>query len=152
MGEEDARKFIPFGEQLFTSCLQVANGPRMVKALEKADGLRRAGNMLGALCVLKEYHEKMEECRAFLAEQMAMPEHSEATEPRRRRHPMIPELAKWIKKYNLFCEIFGLFFRLLEGEEVKDELFAKAEIYNDSATVLTEFAFRAFLEKILEVF
>ena len=136
LGETGARRFLPFGEQLFTSCLKAPNGPRMCAALETAAGQWRAGDLPGALGTLKEYYARMEDCRAFLAES---------------DHPMIAELGKWIRKYNLCCEIFGLAIQLLEGRDARAELEAKMEAYNESGTVLTEFAFRAFIEKILEI-
>jgi len=132
----DALRFVPFAEQCMTSCLKVQNGPRMMEALEQAAVLRRAGDLPGALGALRAYYAKLEDCRAFLAES---------------EHPMLPELRKWVKKYNLCCEIFGLALELLSGQPVRDALESKLEAYNESGTVLTEFGFRAFVERVLEM-
>jgi len=132
----DALRMVPFAEQCMTSCLKVQNGPQMMAAIEEAAVSQRAGDLPGALGTLKAFYARMEDCRAFLAESA---------------HPMIAELQKWIKKYNLCCEIFGLAIALLEGQDVREALERKMEIYNESGTVLTEFGFRAFIEKILEV-
>jgi len=133
---KDALHMVPFAEQCMTSCLKVQNGPRMMEAIEAAATRRRLGDLPGALGVLKAFFAKMEDCRAFLAES---------------EHPMIAELPKWIKKYNLCCEVFGLAIALLEGGDVRDELERKMEVYNETAAVLTEFGFRAFVETVLEV-
>ena len=133
---KDALRMAPFAEQCMTSCLKVQNGPRMMEAIEDAATLWRLGDLPGALGVLKAFYAKMEDCRAFLAVS---------------GHAMIPELRKWILKYNLCCEVFGLAIELLEGGPVREELESKMEAYNESGTVLTEFGFRAFVEKVLEV-
>ncbi|MDR2687112.1 MAG: beta-N-acetylglucosaminidase domain-containing protein [Oscillospiraceae bacterium] len=133
---KDAPRVAPFAEQCMTSCLKAQNGPRMMEAIEQAATLQRTGELPEALGVLRAYYARMEDCRAFLAES---------------GHPMIPELKKWVKKYNLCCEIFGLALRLLTGHPVREELESKMEAYNESGTVLTEFGFRAFVEKVLEM-
>jgi hypothetical protein len=107
-----------------------------MEALEQAATAYRAGEMLKALGALSNFYDRMEDCRAFLAES---------------EHPMIPELQKWVKKYNLCCEIFKLAIEQMTGNPVREELEQKMEAYNDSATVLTEFGFRVFVEKALEV-
>jgi len=132
---KDALRVIPFAEQCMTSCLKVQNGPQMMEAIEEAATLFRLGDLPGALGTLQAFYARMEDCRAFLAGS---------------DHPMIPELKKWIKKYSLCCEIFGLALRLMTGSPVREELEQKMEAYNDSATVLTEFGFRAFVETVLE--
>jgi len=133
---KDAPRMIPFAEQCRTSCLHVQVGPQMMEALEAAATAYRAGELLKALGALSNFYDRMEDCRAFLAES---------------DHPMIPELQKWIKKYNLCCDIFRLAIEQMTGNPVREELEQKMEAYNDSATVLTEFGFRVFVEKALEV-
>ena len=132
----DALRMVPFAEQCMISCLKVQNGPQMMEAIEEAATRQRQGDLLGALGALKAFYARMEGCRAFLAES---------------GHPMIPELQKWIKKYNLCCEVFGLAIALLEGQPVREQLESKMEAYNETAAVLTEFGFRAFVEKVLEI-
>jgi len=107
-----------------------------MEALEEAETFWRHGDLPGALAALKAFHARMEDCRAFLAES---------------DHPMIPELRKWVLKYNLCCEIFGLAIARLEGTDVRAELENKMETYNETAAVLTEFGFRAFIETVLEM-
>ena len=132
---KDALRIVPFAEQCMTSCLKVQNGPQMMEAIEEAATLWRVGNLPGALGALQAFYARMEDCRAFLAES---------------GHPMIPELKKWIKKYNACCDIYGLALRLMTGAPVREELEQKMEAYNDTAAVLTEFGFRAFVETVLE--
>lgn len=134
LGPEGAQRIVPFGEQLFTSCLQVTNGPRMMAALEEAGLAYRDGQMLKALAILVNYADKMDDCRAYLAGSA---------------HPLIKELQRWIKKYNLCCDITRLAIEtLLSGGDaaLREELTAKMELYNDSAVTLTEFGFRTFVE------
>ncbi|MCL2494878.1 MAG: protein O-GlcNAcase [Oscillospiraceae bacterium] len=133
---QDALRMIPLAEQCRTSCLRTSVGPQMMEALESAAMAYRAGELLKALGLLSNYFDRMEDCRAFLAES---------------GHPMIPELAKWVKKYNLCCEIFELALMQMTGNPVREELKAKMETYSDSATVLTEFGFRVFVETALGV-
>ncbi len=133
---DDAVRIIPFAEQNMTSCLKTANGPQMMEALEDAQIRWRAGDTAGAIEVLKAFYARMEDCRAFLAQS---------------NHPIIPELQKWIKKYNLCCEVYALAVQCLEGAPVREQLAKKMEQYNETAAVLTEFGFRAFIETVLEV-
>ena len=134
---KDALRMVPFAEQCMTSCLRVQNGPQMMDVLDKAAGLWRVGDLPGALKLLQDFYARMLDCRAFLAES---------------DHPMIPELTKWIKKYHICCDVFGLAIDLLQGKPVKDELAARMDDYNENAATFTEFGFRAFIEKVLEVF
>lgn len=133
---DEAPRMIPFAEQCMTSCLKTQNGPQMMQALEEADTCWRAGDLGGALKVLRGFYARMEDSRLFLAQS---------------KHPMIAELQKWVKKYTLCCEVFGLAIAVLEGLPVRDQLVQKMEQYNETAAVLTEFGFRAFIEKVLEV-
>ncbi len=140
LGEEDARRFIPFGEQLFTSCLKQANGPRMMEALEEAQTAYRIGNISEALRVLCAYAEKMEDCRVYLAES---------------GHPLVGELQKWIRKYKLCCDVMRLAIDCLcapEDAALRRTLAERMEKYNETAATLTEFGFRAFVERVLEIF
>jgi hyaluronoglucosaminidase len=134
-GEEGARRFLPFGEMLLTSCLRVPNCPRLNDALETAVLRLRKGEPRAALETLRGYYARLEDCRAFLAGS---------------EHPMVAELGKWIRKFNHCCDIFALALKLFEGEPVRGALAAEMEIYNDTATVLTDFGFRAFVETALE--
>ena len=132
---EDAGRFILFAEQCMTSCLKVQNGPRMVEAVEGASVLWRAGDLDGALTMLKDFHAKLEDTRAYLAES---------------DHPMIAELTKWIYKFNKYVDLFGLTIEVLEGAPKREELAAALHEYNEIAAVLTEFCMRAFVEFVLE--
>jgi len=133
---KDALRMVPFAEQCMTSCLKVQNGPQMMEALQEAETRWRQGDLPGILAALKGFHARMEDCREFLAGS---------------DHPMVAELKKWIKKYNLCCEVFGLAIALLEGRDVRAELESKMDAYNETAAVLTEFGFRAFVETVLGV-
>ncbi|MDR3313038.1 MAG: beta-N-acetylglucosaminidase domain-containing protein [Oscillospiraceae bacterium] len=137
LGAEGARRFLPFGEQLFTSCLRQQNGPRMMAALEAAQTAHRAGDLGEALRILQQLAAQMDDCRAFLAQS---------------DHPMLAELQKWIKKYNQCCALLHLAIECLQapGDAALHRTLAeKMEIYNETAAVLTEFGFRAFIDKVL---
>ena len=135
--EADAKRFIPFAEMLFTSCLKVTNCPRMNDALETTAMQFKRGNLAAAMQTLNDYYAGLEDCRAFLAESP---------------HPMVAELGKWIKKFNKCCDIFGMALRTLQGEPLRDELAIEMEAYNDTATVLTDFGLRAYVETVLKLF
>jgi hypothetical protein len=135
-GKEDAARFFYFAEQCNTSCLKRQNGPRMVEAVEGAGILWRAGDLPGAVAMLKDFHAKLEDTRAFLAES---------------QHPMIAELGKWIYKYNQYTDLFGLTIAVLEGNADRDTLAKSLHEYNEVAAVFTEFAMRAFVEQVIAI-
>jgi hyaluronoglucosaminidase len=138
LGKESAARFLPFAEQLLTSCLKVQNGPRMAAAIDRAAALFRAGNPAAALETLEALMLWMEDCRAFLAQG---------------GHPMLAELGKWIRKYNQCCDVLRQVILVLKAPKktaLRSCLEEKLEEYNENAAVLTEFGFRAFCEKVLE--
>ena len=108
----------------------------MVEAIQGAEVLWRGGDMPGALSILKDFHAKLVDTKAYLAET---------------DHPMIAELGKWIKKFNMYADVFGLCIAVLEGAPKRDDLAALMEAYNENAAVFTEFCFRGFVETVLEV-
>ncbi|MDR2646584.1 MAG: beta-N-acetylglucosaminidase domain-containing protein [Oscillospiraceae bacterium] len=138
IGGEFHKKLILFTEQLTTSCLKQQNGPRMVEATESAMTAHYFGETEKALAIMRSFCADLQETKSYLAKW---------------KHPLVSELQKWIKKFNQYCDIFSLAVdcyanpaeKLIAGKLAKN-----MQAYNDSATVLTEFAFRAFVEKILE--
>ncbi|MCL2445379.1 MAG: protein O-GlcNAcase [Oscillospiraceae bacterium] len=135
-GKEDAARFVYFAEQCNTSCLKRQNGPRMVEAVESAAVLWRAGDLPAAIALLQDFHAKLEDTRAFLAES---------------QHPMVAELGKWIYKYNKYVDLFGLTIEVLQDKVGRDELKKVLHEYNEIAAVLTEFAMRAFVEQVIAI-
>ena len=59
------------------------------------------------------------------------------------------ELSRWIKKFCLMSDIMELSLKVLSGKAEKDELSSMMEAYNESATVLTGFCFREYIESVL---
>ena len=59
------------------------------------------------------------------------------------------ELARWIKKFSLMSDILDLSLEYLGDADKKAELEAKMSEYNESATVLTGFCFREYIESVL---
>ena len=95
----------------------------------------QTGNEASAISTVKQYTERAVNAARVLNENI--------------EKPLYRELARWIKKFNLMCEIMVLSVRFLEGADVKEELSGKMSDYNESATVLTSFCFREYIEGVL---
>lgn len=133
--EEEREAFILLADHCRTACLHDENSRIMGEYLSRAAVEFQTGNEALAVRTVKEYTEKaVRAARVFI-------ENSE--------RPLYRELSRWIKKFCLMCEIMELSVALLEGADVREELSSKMSDYNESATVLTSFCFREYIEGVL---
>ncbi|MDR1464364.1 MAG: beta-N-acetylglucosaminidase domain-containing protein [Oscillospiraceae bacterium] len=135
----DVSRFILFAEQLQTSCLRQPNGPRMMAILSRVAFALKTSHRNEAIEMLEEFTAELRKTRSFLTESS---------------EPMILELKKWITKFNVCCDIIDLALELLRGDTQKSwiQLAEAMQFYNDIATILTEFGFREFMDKLYEMF
>ena len=133
--EEERDAFILLADHCRTACLHDENSRIMGEYLSRAAVEFQTGNEASAINTVKQYTEKAVNAARVLNENI--------------EKPLYRELARWIKKFNLMCEIMVLSVRFLEGADVKEELSGKMSDYNESATVLTSFCFREYIEGVL---
>lgn len=134
---KDSEKIKYFAENLITSCLKNQNSEMMAECLSKATFYRNMGDEKKMLEILKDYYFKMTECRDYLNSA---------------KGKIFDELSRWIKKYNLCCEIFEATIIFYENKTKQNHLTMKEMMtaYNESATILTEFCFREFVEYTID--
>lgn len=132
--KEEREAFVLLADHLRTACLHDENSRIMGEYLSRAAVLRQTGNFPDALLVIEEYTEKIknaaEELGSFSSE-------------------IFTELSRWIKKFSLMSEILSIALEVLKGADKKKLLAEKMEEYNESATVLTSFCFREYIESVL---
>ena len=131
-GEREA--FVLFSDHLRTSCLNDENSRIMGRYLSEAATLMWTGNFPEALSVITEYTEKVNNAVSVIKNGSS---------------PVYTELKRWFKKFCLMSEIMNVALSCLKGESRKEELMCLMEQYNESATVLTAFCFREFVEGVL---
>ncbi len=131
---EEKEDFILLADHFRTSCLHDENSRIMGEYLSRASVFMQTGNFPEALSVIEEYTLKINTA----AERLCL-----------RHSPIYCELSRWIKKFCLMSEILSLALSVLKGEDKKRELQEKMSEYNESATVLTAFCFREYIESVL---
>lgn len=132
--EEETEAFVLLADHLRTACLHDENSRIMGEYLSRAAVLRQTGNFPEALAVIEEYTSKVNEAAERLKSFDSV---------------IFSELSRWIKKFILMSEILNLALCVLKGEDKKKILSEKMEEYNESATVLTAFCFREYIESVL---
>lgn len=138
--ENEREDFLLLSEHFRTSCLKTENSYIMNSVLSEALMCFETGHFPEAIKVLTEYVAKV-----HLAVSRISP----------RFDGIYKELKEWIDKYILMSDILENCLMLLSGntenrEEAKKLIAEKMRIYNNNATILTEFSFRAFVEWALE--
>lgn len=131
---EEKEDFILLADHFRTTCLHDENSRLMGERLSDASVLMWTGNLDGALKVLENYINRIKEA----ARRLEM-----------REGLIYKELSRWIKKFVLMSDILSLSLDVLKGEDKKALLENKMEQYNESATVLTSFCFREYIESVL---
>ena len=126
--------FVLFADHLRTSCLKDENSRIMGRTLSRALLEWDTGDPDAALKTLSGYAAEVRRSAAVLKQQKA---------------PLFAELAEWLEKYYLMAEILDDALSVLRTGEGKASLAAKMKRYNDSATVLTAFCFREYVERVL---
>lgn len=132
--EKEREPFLLFSDHLRTSCLHDENSRIMGRCLSDAAVCMQTGNFNDALMLVSEYTDKINNAVKVL---------------KSRTSPLYTELARWLKKFFLMSDILNLALSCLKGEDKKKELGCLMEQYNESATVLTSFCFREFVESVL---
>lgn len=134
--QEEKDDLILLCDHFRTSCLHDENSRLMGEYLSHAAVCFSTGEAEKAYETVKAYTLKAGLAAKRLAERNA---------------PVYKELARWIKKFCLMSEIMELSLEVLEGADKKSELSCLMEQYNESATVLTSFCFREYIEGVLSL-
>ncbi len=132
--EKERAAFIHLADQFRTSCLHDENSRIMGEYLSKASVCRYSGNDEEYIKILGDYTEIISRAASLLKE---------------RNEPIYTELSRWIKKFILMSEILEIALSVIKGEGDKELLREKMSEYNESATVLTAFCFREYIESVL---
>ena len=133
--EDEREAFILLSDHCRTACLHDENSRIMGEYLSRASVEFQTGNFSMAVNTVREYTGKAVRAYEILRKNS--------------EKPLYKELSRWIKKFGLMCEIMTLSLDLLEGADVREELETKMSAYNESATVLTSFCFREYIEGVL---
>ncbi len=133
--EEERDAFVLLADHCRTACLHDENSRIMGEYLSRASVEFQTGNREEAIKTVTEYTEKAVNAYNVLIKNS--------------EKPIYRELARWIKKFGLMCEIMELSLKYLNGADVREELEERMSCYNESATVLTSFCFREYIESVL---
>ena len=126
--------FILFADHLRTSCLKDENSRIMGENLGRAGILWETGDLAGAVAVIAGYTARVRRSADLL---------------RRQQGPLFTELSEWLEKYYRMADILDTALAVLRTGQGKEALAAAMKRYNDSATVLTAFCFREYVERVL---
>ena len=134
--EEGREHFVIFADHLKTSCLKDNNSYIMEQSLSKAAAMLSGGDFLGAFAEVEAYGEKLFAAAEYL---------------KNKNDGIYAELKRWKDKFIFCAEIFEQAVEYMNSgdEEVGKKIAEMNKKYNSEATVLTGFAFRAFIELIL---
>lgn len=133
--EAEREAFILLSDHCRTACLHDENSKIMGEYLSRAAIEFQTGNKDMAINTVREYTEKVRAAAEIFME--------------KREKPLYKELARWIRKFMLMCDILEKSLKLLEGEDVGELLELMMDHYNESATVLTAFCLREYIESVL---
>ncbi len=133
---DEKEDFILLCDHFRTSCLKDENSRIMGECLSKVSVYFQTGEYENALKTVEEYSQKVSRAAGRL---------------KKRTAPVYKELSRWIKKFCLMSDILELSLKVLKGEAAKTELEELMAQYNESATVLTSFCFREYIESVLEL-
>lgn len=123
-----------FADHLRTSCLKDENSRIMGEYFSLVSVLFQTGDLTGALRKAEEYARLVRDSVSRL---------------KKRQGNIYTQLERWLKKFYLMSEILDLSLEVLKGEDKREELENKMSMYNESATVLTAFCFREYIEFII---
>ncbi len=132
--KSDEQAFIHLFDHFRTSCLHDENSRIMGERLSEALTCFNTGDEENGIKKLREYEKTIRECADVLE---------------RGNTTLHSELARWIKKFILMSKILSLSVEVLCGNGDKAELERMMWDYNESATVLTAFCFREYIEGVL---
>lgn len=132
--DEEKEDFVLLADHFRTSCLHDENSRLLGERLSEASVRMWTGDSAGALQLLEKLIKRINEA----ARRLEM-----------RDGCIYRELHRWIKKFVLMSDILTLSLNVLKGEDERALLESKMEQYNESATVLTSFCFREYIEGVL---
>ena len=132
--ENEREAFIHLSDQFRTSCLHDENSRIMGEHLSKAAVTRYSGDNEEFIKILENYTAIISRSAEIYKE---------------KNEPIYKELSRWIKKFLLMSEILEIALSVVKGEGDKELLREKMSEYNESATVLTAFCFREYIESVL---
>ncbi len=131
--KEEKEDFILLADHFRTTCLHDENSRLMGERLSEASVLMWTGDTEGSLRVLEGFIKRINEAARRLE---------------KREASLYKELHRWIKKFVLMSDILSISLDVLKGQDKKALLESKMEQYNESATVLTSFCFREYIESV----
>ena len=126
--------FILLGDHFRTTCLKDENSKILGEYLSLASVKFQTGDFAGAVETVKQYNERVNNAVSIFRSEESL---------------IFTELSRWIRKFCLMSDIMNLSVDVLLGNGSKDKLSALMEEYNESATVLTGFCFREYIESVL---
>lgn len=132
--EKEREAFILLCDHFRTTCLKDENSKIMGEYLSLASVKFQTGDFTGAVDTVREYTDRVKNAVNVLCSSEGV---------------IYTELSRWIKKFCLMSDIMELSLKVLSGKAEKDELSSMMEAYNESATVLTGFCFREYIESVL---
>ncbi|MBQ2841784.1 MAG: beta-N-acetylglucosaminidase domain-containing protein [Clostridia bacterium] len=132
---EHKETLMPFLDNLLTSCLKVENSPMMNAALNDAQQMLFAGDMMGAFGVMAGYTAKLESCCEAL-KTLDM--------------PLVEELAPWTEKQMIALDVIKSSLSLLgdNSEENRENAKQILRRYLDHPKTLCDFSLQAFAERM----
>ncbi len=125
--------FMHLSDHFRTSCLHDENSRIMGEKLSEALMCFNTGDSQKGMEKLVAYANTIRRCTEIL---------------KSKDTPLYRELARWIKKFVLMSEILTKSVEVLQGTADKSVLEKMMEEYNESATVLTAFCFREYIEGV----
>ncbi len=131
---EEREAFILLSDQFRTSCLHDENSRIMGEYLSDAAVNFFTGNFRDGVRVISGFAEKINNAVSVF---------------RSNTSELYTELSRWIKKFYLMSDILNVSLECLNGADKKEEMRLMMEEYNESATVLTAFCFREYIESVL---
>lgn len=124
IGSQNVAAFLPFADHLRTSCLMDDNSPRMVQAFIRMEAAMNAGDKDTLFAVMEELSREMDKARELLRQDL----------------PLFREMARWIQKFGIACDILHKVLALKDGRDdaVLEEIDILSVLYENDPTRLTE--------------
>ena len=124
VGKENAKNFITFADNLYTSCLKDGNAQRFLKMLVGVEMMIKIGDFEKALDLADGYLTKMLACREYLGRDL----------------PICKELKKWADKFSVLCDIMQTIVDYIKNRDksVFPKLEEMIEMYALMPAKLTE--------------
>ena len=144
---DEAETFMPFFDNLLTSCLKVENSPMMNAVLNDAQQKLFGGDKEGAKAAIKEYLAKLKKCIIEIDLAMENPNKYFPSD----EYLIFSELSPWIEKQKIaYSLILSATFLFDDNSESKKNLVQVfMEKYLNHPKTLCDFSLQAFAERML---